>query len=46
MREEKDGHTAVLWPTHGLDTACTGEVVHREVERCDDGGALRRKTSR
>ena len=46
MRGETDGHIAVLWPTHGFDTACTGEVAHREVERCDDAGALRRKTSR
>lgn len=46
MREETDGHIAVLWPTHGFDTACTGEVVHREVEICDDAEALRRKTSR
>ena len=46
MREETDGHIAVQWPTHVLDTGCTGEVVHREVARCDGAGTLRHKTCR
>lgn len=41
VKEETDGHIAVQWPTHVLDTGCTGEVLRRQVERCDDGGTLR-----
>ena len=45
-REETDGRIVVLWRTGGLDTACTGVVVHREVERCDDVEVLTHKICR
>ena len=46
MREETDGHIAVQWPTHVLDTGRTREVVHRQVERSYDDETLRHKTCR